>query len=316
MHSPLWRYFVVLLVFCGGCTRVRSQETRTPLRDRELLSLVAGNALAENVVHEIESRGLSFRPAPSYRSQLTDAGADPHVLIALGKARIIAPSANAEDKSSPELLQHLAAAGKLMRNKQYQEAAEELNSALQSGAGPEAGFVMGELLRLQEQWPMAVSVYQQILQRNPDFPETQTKLSYVLYKSGDPKEALREAKAAMAQFPQNPEAHLYAGVALDELRKFDAAMVEYREALRLKPDYAVVHYDLGVSLSERGDKNAAIAEYRKALTLDPKHVNARYNLATELAEMGDFDSAIREFREAKRLDPERFDVRMNLGEAL
>jgi hypothetical protein len=34
------------------------------------------------------------------------------------------------------------------------------------------------------------------------------------------------------------------------MRKFDAAVVEYKEALRIKPDYAVVRYDLGLLFRE------------------------------------------------------------------
>src|SRR4029077_2263424 len=102
-----------------------------------------------------------------------------------------------------------------------------------------------------------------------------------------------------------------AGVALGDLRKYDASEAEYREALRIKPDFALVHYDLGVDFFEKGDREKAIAEYKKTLTLDAGLINARYNLANLLQEKGEFDSAIREFREAKRLAPNRFDVRMN-----
>jgi hypothetical protein len=76
-----------------------------------LVALVAGDELPENVVHEIETRGLAFRPGEEFRAQLTIAGADNRVLLALGKAKITESEAGPEDKSAPEHLSHLAKAG-------------------------------------------------------------------------------------------------------------------------------------------------------------------------------------------------------------
>jgi len=67
-------------------------DAKKPLTDSELLALVAGNALNENIAHEIESRGLAFSATDAYRSQLTAAGADAHVLTALSKAMPVKPS--------------------------------------------------------------------------------------------------------------------------------------------------------------------------------------------------------------------------------
>jgi TolA-binding protein len=166
MTSSVRRHLALLILVFGLVTLAAAQEKPKPLVDCELLALVAGNALSENIVYEIQSRGLAFHPRDGYRSQLTDAGADARVLAALGKATVSNQPAAAETKESSEFLQHLSAAGKLMRSKKYQEAAQELDSALQFGNGPEAGFVMGELLRRQEQWPIAASVYEEVLQKS------------------------------------------------------------------------------------------------------------------------------------------------------
>ena len=132
MASSIYRHLIILLAFCSCTALAGAQEESKPLTNSELLALVAGNALNENVVHEIESRSLAFQPSDGYCSQLSAAGADARVLAALGKATIGSPTGAADDKESFELLQHLSAAGKLMRAKQYQEAAEELNGALRA----------------------------------------------------------------------------------------------------------------------------------------------------------------------------------------
>lgn len=293
-----------------------AQEKREPVTERELIALVAGNSLSENIAHEVELRGLAFRPNDQYRSLLTEAGGDERVLKVLANASTSGAPAYEGMEESGRLLTQLSAAGKFRRNKQYEEAGKALTAALQSGGGPETGFVMGELLRDQEQWKEAALIYAEVLRQSPEFTEAHTKLSYILHNLGDSEGALREAKSALTKYPDNAEAHRFAGVAFDDLQKSAAAEQEYREALRIKPDYAVVHYDLGILYDDRKNWDESIAEYKKSIVLDPTDERAHYNLANVYSESGNTDSAIREYREAKRLNPQMLWARQNLGAAL
>jgi hypothetical protein len=135
MALSIWRHLVFLLALCGCAALADAQQKSKPLTNSELLALLAGNALSENIVREIQSRGMVFPPSDGFRPQLKDAGADARVLAALGKATISSATGAADHKESSELLQHLSAAGKLMRAKQYQGAAEELDAALQANGG-------------------------------------------------------------------------------------------------------------------------------------------------------------------------------------
>lgn len=316
MASLNLRNSLLILLSLTYVTISAGQEKIQPLEARTLVALVAGGALSENVVHEIETRGLAFRRSDEFLLQLTIAGADGRILQALGKAKISGSGAEAVDKGAAERLSHLAKAGKLIRDKQFQEAAAELNDALQPGGDPAAGYVMGELLRRQEQWSMSASVYQQVLKADPDFPEVHTEMSYLYYQLGDQEEALRQARAALARTPENARAHKNAGLALTSLRKFDAALIEFKEALRIKPDYEAAHNNMGVLFETKGDLGSAAAEYKKALTLNPNDVPTRLNLASVYKHVGNVGLAIQEFREAKRLDPTNLEARQGLGSAL
>lgn len=298
------------------CFTAVAESSDRPIRKTELLALVAGNALPENIVHEIHARGVAFRLDDSYRAQLTAAGTSPLILSALNALQPAAKVAT-EDEPDPALLRHISSAARLMKDKHYEEAADQLTDALPGNFERfEIGFVMGEVLRQQERWAEAAAVYAQVLREAPDFPEVHTKLSYIAHHLGDPEQGVREAKIALNRNAENAEAHLFLAISLSDLHKSEAATGEYREALRIKPAYAQAHYSLGVMLYGNGDKKGALEENRKALALDPAYVNARYNLANLLEETGDLSGAIREYREAKRLDPKRFDVRMNLSSAL
>ena len=310
-----WIILISLIFASPALGAAGASQASPPLRQTELLALVAGNALPENVIAEVRLRGLAFSPDESYRSQLKAAGADAAVLAAVAAAKHTASVP--EETPDKELLQHISAAGKLIREKHYDEAANELTPALKGNFERfEIGFVMGELLRQQERWGPAAAVYGEVLRQSPDFPEAHTKLSYVLYRTGDGEEALREAKAALARTPQNAEAHKNAGLGLQLLNKPDAAIAEFKEALRIKPDYGVVHYDIALVLDGKGDLDGAIAEYRTAIALNPDSSDSHNNLANTLGKKGDLESAIREAREAKRLSPGTYEPRHNLAAAL
>lgn len=310
------RRFIALAIvlFLGSFAYSAPQESLKPLRRAEVLAMVAGKTLPVNIAHYVAVRGLSFHPTEADQAQLKKAGADPSVLAALDKAKVsTSPDAN-PDSSEIDLVNRLTNAAVFMNQKQYQKAVEELTAGLTASvAAPEAGFVMGAILRDDEDWQEAAAVYTEVLRENSDFPDVHTKLSFILHRSGDDDDALREAKIALTQNPDDPEAHKNAGLGYMGLDKLDASVAEYREALRLKPEYANVHYDLGLLLDKKHDLDGAIAEYQKAVALDPNNADYRYNLGTSLAHRQEYDAAIRELREAKRLDPTRIDVRHNLA---
>ena len=221
------RFSFSAVVLLGLSIGVASQTPPRPLRASEVLALEAGGVLPANVAHEIDVRGLNFHPDEDYRALLKTSGADVTVLAALNGAKVTAPAS--DGKPDKELLKQLSGAVVLIRDKRYDEAGAELSHALESSlAGPETGFVMGEVLRRKEEFRQAAEVYAEVLRQDPDFPDVHTKVSCVLYRLGASEDALHEAKTALAQNPDDAEAHKNAGLALGDQQKFDAAASEYR----------------------------------------------------------------------------------------
>jgi tetratricopeptide (TPR) repeat protein len=209
------------------------------------------------------------------------------------------PGGHAESSENSSLLKHLAAAGKMLRAKQLDAAANELSAAVTADFGKlEAGYVMGMILLEEDRAEEAGQVYSEILEQDPDFPEVHTRLCATSLRSGDPESALREAKAAGAPNPNNPVAHLNAGIVLVQMRNFDAAKAEFQASMRSKPDYALAYVSLGSLLDDLHDFNGAAEQYKKALTLNPNDPNVHYNLGIAYGNKGDYASAIREYREA------------------
>lgn len=316
MSRPHSCYLVAFATFCSfvSVAYSASHTLPKPLQRAEITALVAGQTLPKNLSYEIATRGIAFHPSNAYREQLKTAGADSSVIAAVDKARVANPNNLSPDKWEFELLERLTKTSVLMNQQQYDKAVEQLTAALDASvASPEAGFVMGAILREQHDWQEAAAVYTEVLREDPQFPDAHTKLSYVFYRLDDSVSAVREAKIALAENPQNAEAHKNAGLGFQIGGKLDAAISEYQEALQLKPDYGAVRYDLGILFEQKHDTGAAIAEYKKAVALEPNNADYHYNLGTVLGNSGETEPAIRELREAKRIDPTRFNVRMNLA---
>ncbi len=60
MASHFYRTLALIVLISASVSIAASQEKK-PLTDAELLSLVAGNALPENIAHEIQSHGLGLK---------------------------------------------------------------------------------------------------------------------------------------------------------------------------------------------------------------------------------------------------------------
>jgi hypothetical protein len=85
---------LTLALLCGYAGD--AQTASKPLTKGQLLALVAGNALSENVVHHLGAEGMGFRPSAEYRSLLLGAAADAAVLEAYDKAKVSAAADSEE----------------------------------------------------------------------------------------------------------------------------------------------------------------------------------------------------------------------------
>jgi len=136
-------------------------------------------------------------------------------------------------------------------------------------------------------------------------------------------------------------AHNNLGVALEAEGRFDAAIEQYREALRIKPDYdharanlaralrgryehaaaadpndAVAQYNLATALRDTGNGQEAIVHYQEAIRLQGDYVAAHTDLGGLLSEVGHLDEAVPHFEQALRVNPDDVRTRFNYGSTL
>lgn len=168
-------------------------------------------------------------------------------------------------------------------------------------------------------------------------------------------EATREARTVSPSGEAvDPEAlrHSNLGDSFFSEGKFDSAIREYQEAIRLQPDYAkahlmlgwlywfkdlygltirhceeavrldprladaaAVHLMLGNAYSVKDQYDLAIRHYEETIRLEPDYAEAYWGLGTAYGNMGQYDLAIKQWQEAIRLKPDYAEAHLKLGAA-
>jgi tetratricopeptide (TPR) repeat protein len=87
--------------------------------------------------------------------------------------------------------------------------------------------------------------------------------------------------------------------------RFDAAQIEFEQALRYKPDSAEVHYNLGKLFSVQDNWEPARKAFESALRLDPSYIEALDAQGFALEALGDDRGAIANYERAIELNEAR-----------
>jgi tetratricopeptide (TPR) repeat protein len=121
--------------------------------------------------------------------------------------------------------------------------------------------------RLEE----AAAAYERLLTRWPDLPDTWFNLAVLQRRLRRFDAALDSYRQALDRgVPQPEEAHLNRGVIYADFLRRDAdAATELEAALRLNPRYVPALLNLANLREDLGDPGAAIALYERALAVDP-----------------------------------------------
>ncbi|MED5396544.1 MAG: tetratricopeptide repeat protein, partial [Pseudomonadota bacterium] len=105
--------------------------------------------------------------------------------------------------------------------------------------------------------PEAESIYQQILQADPNQPVALHLLGVIALQVGKNDIAVDLITKALAIKPDYVEAHNNLGLAFQGLGKLDEAVSNFYKALALKPDLPGVWFNLHVTLFDTADLEPA-----------------------------------------------------------
>jgi superkiller protein 3 len=137
---------------------------------------------------------------------------------------------------------------------------------------------------------------------------------------------MEELRSAIREDPWYIEPHFNLAIAFIKTVRFDEAIPELKEVLRINSVLKKGHYgeeiyprleleahaNLGNIYSSKDMYEDAVLHYREGLKLAPGDTSTRFNLAVTYKRMGRLDEARAEFEEILRVDPTDRGARWNL----
>ncbi len=160
----------------------------------------------------------------------------------------------------------------------------------------------------------ATGHYVRALEFEPNYGLALLAMIETRRKQGRVAEAIDFGRRAVKALPVS-KAHLELGRAFAAEDKTEAAVMEFREAVRLNPADAYARADLGLALARAGKISEGIDTLHEALRLNPSSAGAHNNLGVVLFKAGKTRESIPEFEAALRLNPSLETASKNLQQA-
>jgi tetratricopeptide (TPR) repeat protein len=130
-------------------------------------------------------------------------------------------------------------------------------------------------------------------------------LGYTYFAQKKIGESIKALSKSLQLDLKNAEAHKILGRNLMIIGRFDAAQIEFEQAIRYKPDSAESHFNLGKLFSVQDNWDPARKAFEAALQIDSSYVEALDGLGFALEALGDDAGAVAKYEEAIRLNQAR-----------
>jgi Tfp pilus assembly protein PilF len=150
--------------------------------------------------------------------------------------------------------------------------------------------------------------------QDPSSEQLQTIID--LHTQGLWQQALSEVGQMLKRFPNSAVLYNIAGASNVGLMQLDAAIISYKQSLKIKPDYAQAYNNMAIALNANGDQDGALASYKQALRVKPDYADVFINMGIMLNDQGDLEAAIDSYKQALKIMPNNAKVLNNMGVAL
>lgn len=158
--------------------------------------------------------------------------------------------------------------------------------------------------------------YRAALAAFPDQPDALQLLGVVRHQRGDSAEALGLLQRAKELAPRNANILNNFGGVLNALKKYEEAVEAFRAALALEPRNAELWCNFGVALRATGEVEKAAEAFERAIALDPKAPKPRHELANLWLSEKDFLRCEKAYRGYIDLVPKNAAALSNLAYAV
>jgi tetratricopeptide (TPR) repeat protein len=158
----------------------------------------------------------------------------------------------------------------------------------------------------QGQMSEAVTILDQILERQPDHAQALAQRSAILWDSGNSDQALQDITTAIQSESNNPDWYFKRGNIRLHVGDQQGAIADYTEALSLDQLFSDAYVNRGSARAQRGDEAGAVGDYTAALEVasDPKvKAFALLNRCLSYSNLEDHAAALTDCTEAINLQP-------------
>lgn len=177
----------------------------------------------------------------------------------------------------------------------------------------QALFDEAHALQREGQLPQAITLYEQLLNLEPQQTQVLHFLGLANAQLGDLITAIRYLEQAVLLEPNNPGLHNNLGNAYKKSHQIDQAIQHYQEAIRLLPDYAQAHHNLATIFTLQNEYQQALNHYRLALHAAPDFTDAHFNLGLLLLKNNKLQAAKTQFNNVLSLNPNHLETQFYLG---
>lgn len=144
-----------------------------------------------------------------------------------------------------------------------------------------------------KRFPIAIECFIAATNIRPNAGEAWADLSMAIIDGGEKDQASDQASEALARalhFQAPPEAILMLGVAMMKRSRLKEALASFQYAAKKNPQDGRAILNLGALQQTIGQIPAALVSYRQAVKVQPSY-SAYFNLATSLQATGEHDAA-------------------------
>lgn len=165
----------------------------------------------------------------------------------------------------------------------------------------------------QENWSAALALFQKTKEKNPRFAEAWFYIGYCYVELGRYQDAIDDYKQAIRIKPDYANAHYNLGVTYGKLERWQGAIESFKQAIIIKPDDAKAHCNLGLAYGELGRYRDAVESYKQAIRINPDYTVAHFNLGVCYGKLGRWQEAVEAYKQVVRIKPDDAEAHYGLG---
>jgi tetratricopeptide (TPR) repeat protein len=124
---------------------------------------------------------------------------------------------------------------------------------------------------------------------HPEFLDALLNKAAILQKLGRSAEMMEIFESVKSRAEGRADYHTNYGAALMEITQYDAAIEQFKTAVKHNPQSANAYYNWGASLQLMGNYDGALEMYTKALEIEPDHINSRTARSLQYLVLGKFE---------------------------